>query len=56
MKFKKPINILVLCIVILSLTVCLYGLFSGGGTGEYEYKTINNEMVKIYVVYLFMDV
>jgi hypothetical protein len=47
MKFKKSISILVLCIVILSLASCLTGLFSKGGTGEYEYKTITNEMVKI---------
>ena len=47
MKFKKSITIMVLCIVILSLVACLTGLFSKGGTGEYEYKTINNEMVKI---------
>lgn len=47
MKFKKSISILVLCIVILSLTTCLTGLFSKGGSGEYEYKTINNETVKI---------
>lgn len=48
MKFKKSISILVLCIVILSLVSCLTGLFSKGGTGEYEYQTITNEMVKIY--------
>ncbi|MDF2612264.1 MAG: hypothetical protein K0S71_50 [Clostridia bacterium] len=48
MKFKKSVSILVLCIVILSLTACLAGLFSDGGSGQYEYKTINNEIVKIY--------
>lgn len=48
MKFKKAIGILVVCIVILSLAACVIGLFSMGGPGEYEYKTINNEIVKIY--------
>lgn len=48
MKFKKSISILVFCIVVLSLASCVVGLLSSGGTGEYEFKTINNEIVKIY--------
>ena len=47
MKFKKSMTILVLGIVILSFTACIFGLFSAGGTGEYEYKTINDEVVKV---------
>jgi len=47
MKFIKSIKILVFCIVVLSLTACSFGLFSKGGTKEYEYKTINNEIVII---------
>lgn len=47
MKYKKSICILVFGIVILSLIACLFGLFSNGGTGEYLFKTINNDMVKI---------
>ena len=47
MKFKKSISILVLCIVILASTACSFGLLSKGGTKEYEYKTINNEIVMI---------
>jgi len=47
MKFKKYINVLVLCIIILAIISCGFGLFSSGGSGEYEFKTINNEIVKI---------
>jgi len=47
-KYKAPINILVLCIIVLALVACLFGLFSSGGTGQYDFKTINNEIVKIY--------
>ena len=47
-KFNKSINILVLCIIALALVACLFGLFSSGGTGQYDFKSINNETVKIY--------
>lgn len=47
MKFKKYINILTICIVILSVIASGFGLLSTGGNGEYEFKTINNEIVKI---------
>jgi hypothetical protein len=47
MKFRRSISVLIVCIVILALTSCLFGLFSRGGIGEHEYKTINNEIVKI---------
>jgi hypothetical protein len=48
LKFKKSITILVLGIIALSLISCVVGLFSSGGTGQYEFKSINNEIVKIY--------
>lgn len=48
MKYNKIISILVLCIVLLSLFASLYGLFSKGGPGQYEFSSINGEIVKIY--------
>lgn len=47
MKNKNLINILVLLIVIGSLICSLAGLFWKGGNGQYEFKSINNEIVKI---------
>ncbi len=47
-KYKVFINILVLCIIFLALLTCLFGLFSSGGNGAYEFKSINNETVKIF--------
>jgi len=47
-KYKTIINVLVLCIIILAIIACLFGLFSSGGNGQYEFKSINNETVKIY--------
>lgn len=47
-KYKTTINVLVLCIIVLALVACLFGLFSSGGNGQYEFKSINNETVKIY--------
>jgi hypothetical protein len=47
-KYKRSINILVICIVVLAVAACLVGLFSAGGNGQYEYKSINGEIVKIY--------
>jgi len=47
-KYKMAINVLVLCILVLALSACLFGLFSGGGNGQYDFKSINNETVKIY--------
>jgi len=38
---------MVLCIVILSVGTCLFGLLSGGGNGNYEFQSINNETVTI---------
>lgn len=47
-KYKKSINVLVILIATLALVSCFAGLFSSGGTGEYEFKSINNEIVKIH--------
>lgn len=48
MKFKKSINILVTCIIIFSLICCLYGLFTGNDKGNYQFNTINNEIIEIH--------
>lgn len=48
MKFKKPINILVLCILLLSLAASAYGVFSSFGPGQYEFKSIHGEIIQIY--------
>lgn len=48
MKYRKTVSILVICIVLFSLISCMAGLFSIGGVGVHEFKTINNEVVKIY--------
>ncbi|EYE89132.1 hypothetical protein Q428_04105 [Fervidicella metallireducens AeB] len=48
MKLKRYIISLVWFIAVLSTVSCLFGLLSKGGTGGYEYKSINNEIVKIY--------
>ena len=47
-KFNTSITILVLIIIVLAMAACFFGLFSSGGTGKYDFKTINNEIVKIY--------
>ncbi len=47
-KYKRPINILVLCVIALAFFACAFGLFSSGGSGQYDFKSINNEIVKIY--------
>ena len=47
-KFKRWINILVICIGVLALGACIAGLFISGGSGQHEFKSINGEMVKIY--------
>lgn len=48
MKRGKIINLLVICIVILSLFASVYGIFSKGGPGKHEFKAINGEVVTIY--------
>jgi len=48
MKFNKIITVLVILIAFLSLASSLAGLLSTGGTGEYEFRSITGEVVKIY--------
>ncbi|KOA19308.1 hypothetical protein CLHOM_24140 [Clostridium homopropionicum DSM 5847] len=47
-KFKRTVSLLVICVTILALVACLVGLFSTDGSGQYEFKSINGETVKIY--------
>jgi len=47
-KYKRTIYVLVSCISILALVACLFGLFSSGGNGQYEFKSITKETVTIY--------
>ena len=48
MKYKKIITILVVCIVILGAVVALSGIFSTGGTGEYQFTSIHGQSITIY--------
>ena len=48
MKNKYPITLLVLCIVILSIIVSIYGIFSNDGTGEYQITSFRGEEITIY--------
>lgn len=48
MKKNKVVNILVLCIVVLSLFATTYGIFSKGGPGRHEIKAMNGQTVTIY--------
>ncbi|MGJ7921620.1 hypothetical protein [Neobacillus sp. LXY-4] len=48
MKFKKPISILVLCIIVLSLFASAYGLFSNQGPGEHTFTSLEGLTVAIY--------
>ena len=47
-KYNKVINVLVIIIVILASIACLAGLLINGGNGQYLFKSINGEVVKIY--------
>lgn len=48
MKNAKIISILVVSIALLALIAASAGIFSGGGTGPYEYQTIRGKSVTIY--------
>jgi hypothetical protein len=48
MKFKKTINLLVLCILVLSLAASVYGVFSNKGHGKYEFNSLHGETITIY--------
>lgn len=55
MKNKRTIIILVLCIIALSLFASGYGLFSKGGPGAYEFKSLHGQTVTIYGKGLYMN-
>lgn len=48
MKFKNIISLLVVCIAILSLFCSLVGIFSNQGNGEYEFRSVHGETVRIH--------
>ena len=48
MRFKKTVSLLVLCIIVLSLAASVYGVFSNQGPGQYEFKSLHGQAVKIY--------
>lgn len=48
MKFRKTISALVLIIVILCLATAICGVFSTGGNGQHEIKSLYGETVSIY--------
>jgi len=48
MNKKKTINILVTCIVFLSIIASSLGLFSNQGSGKYEFKALHGNTVTIY--------
>lgn len=48
MKYKKPLSILVLGIVVLSLVASAYGMFSNQGPGEHTFTTLEGLTVSIY--------
>ncbi len=48
MKFKKTISLLVLCIIILSLAVSAYGVFSNQGQGKYQFNSLHGKTIIIY--------
>lgn len=54
-NLKRWINILVICIAILSIIASIAGLLINGGTGQYEFKSINGEIVNIYGKGLYMN-
>lgn len=47
MKYKKIISMLIIFIVVLSFTASVNGVFSSKGSGNYNYKSIRGEIVKI---------
>jgi hypothetical protein len=55
MKNRKLIGILVIFIAILSGIASFFGIFSSGGPGRYEYKSIRGETVQVYGIGLYKD-
>ena len=54
-KFKRWINILVICIAAFALLACIAGLLLSGASGQNEFKSITGEMVKIYGLGLYKN-
>lgn len=48
MKHKKPISLLIGCIVVLSVFASLVGIFSNAGSGVYEIESFRGETIEIY--------
>lgn len=48
MKFKKSITILAIFILLLSASASYYGIFSKGGPGAHEFKSLYGQNVQIY--------
>jgi hypothetical protein len=48
MKNQKIISTLVLLIIAGAIVATLFGIFSGGGNGEFEYESIRGEKIIIY--------
>ena len=48
MKKSKAVTLLVLCIVVISLFAATYGIFSKGGPGKHEIKSMYGEIVTVY--------
>lgn len=48
MKYKKSITVLTVIIITLALIATAYGIFSGGGQGSFEFKSLHGETVKLY--------
>ncbi|WP_147534797.1 hypothetical protein [Bacillus marasmi] len=48
MKFKKPITILVLMIILLSLFASVYGAIANGGPGQHTFTSIEGLTISIY--------
>lgn len=48
MRYKKPISILVIVIIVLSFTASAYGVFSRQGPGPHEFKSLYGETVQLY--------
>jgi len=54
-KYKKSISVLVICIIIAALAACMAGLLLNGGTGQFDFKSINGESVKINGIGLYKN-
>lgn len=55
MQNRKIISFLVVCIVIFSAIATLAGIFTNNGTGSYEFRSINGQIVSIYGVGLYRN-